>query len=429
MGLVADITTCKTGTGVAGSTVDVVLTNHADANKAPKVIWVYAIGRTDDTDAQGAANLNFSYGFATSTSKRRALGGQSQTAVSPTSADSMMRDDCVMASLDTSGVVNGRLDVNAIATGSVQFIVDQQFPSDFTCLVIALGGTDITDTTIVDFTAQTQAVSVGFLAEYIEGMSMFTNSITFPLSRTFLVNSLGRCDGNTLLNQVLGEIINDASVTADTAASLNDVNFAESHVVGGPVVRMAITAVSATGFTVTVAEGSSAVRLVSALCIGGRFKLATGNVLSQTDTVTAAEASMSFSPVLTNVWSHCAAETATDANNAPAALSVGSFLSFGTSNACIAYVDPETNPSSTATAINLNNCYVNLADDGSIDGSGEATGGEVPPTTGFRILMNDADPSQAFLAYVSFGDSGLPDVTKVLNVGRRGGGVGFRKWN
>jgi hypothetical protein len=436
MGLVADIITFKTGTGIAGSTVDLSFPNHETAEETPKVLWFYGVGRTDITDAVGAIDVNSHYGFTVSTTKRRVLAGQSATGISPSSTDAAFRNDAVMLSLSALGAVNGLLDLNSLSVGAGQVVVDQQFAADLTVVCVALGGSEISNADIVDFNVVSGStggfsITVGFVPKYIEVLSPFRTGGFQTLSATW-TGSIGRCDTSSFLNQCLGYGTIDASATVDSFRSLNDVNWYEYHNAAANVdVRGRVTALTANGFTHTVQEeGVAGTRQLSALCLAGFFLMSMGNFNTPTDTTTTSDVSMTFSPVLTHLWGHCTTETTANTNQAVMRISIGSFLDYGSgSQAGIAWVDPETNPSSSASAFSISDSYLDIADDGTLDASGGADGGEVPPETGFRFKMSDDDAGAAFVTYVSFGDSGLSDVIKRMNVGRRGGGVGFRKWN
>lgn len=108
----------------------------------PKALFFIINGLPNFTSSI-STNARFCYGFATSTSDRRCVGLQSVDAAASADTQEIYRADAVLATVNTAGAVDGRLDLNSITSGGFTLIVDDTAPVDLLVIWYAWGGTDI----------------------------------------------------------------------------------------------------------------------------------------------------------------------------------------------------------------------------------------------------------------------------------------------
>jgi hypothetical protein len=129
------------GTGGATTTVPVT-----GVGFQPKVLLFWWSGRTESTDTAGAADHQRGFGFAVSTTDRRAGCSWSEDAVATAQSNSAHRDDAAICS--TTGptdAIDGLADLNSMDADGFTMIIDDAFATNLRIGFLALGGTTITN--------------------------------------------------------------------------------------------------------------------------------------------------------------------------------------------------------------------------------------------------------------------------------------------
>jgi hypothetical protein len=419
MTFAADVVSFSTGTSTVGTTIDVSLPKHAAISLAPKVVIAVISARTSLTDANGAADGLLSRGFAVSTASRRCVAAQSATGVNPTSADCIQRNDALLTSVSNS----------MSSTGTIQLIVDQQYSASQTGLLIVLGGTDISNATIVDVNLGTSSgnldvTTVGHPARYIE--FLYAVNATVNTMTANAVFCAGRCYVPDLVNHTIGWRCNDNVTPSNTARYCNDLEAgALVNSVTTTSGRFAVTGSLANGFSINRLEALGTARTVYALVLDGTFNCKLGTFLSQTDTTTEVQTALGFGLGCGELWSHCAAESTQDTPQDGAEISLGLYQGPLSSavNAALSLTDPDNGAASaTATAIDFSDDYVNLDSSGAIEGSMQLIAGS-NPANALLHKMSDADPSQNFLLYSAFGPSATDVIADLFSGKAWGSGL------
>lgn len=409
MGLVAAKATGQTGTAVAGTTIDVALDL---GGLTPVVFWVRMIGRTETTNAVGSGQCVISRGFGVSASSRRCLAGETNNGVSPTQGDRVMRNDAILASISNAGVINGRLDVNAVSANSIQFIVDQQFSTNYAFEVEALAGSDITNAACVTWThaagtGNQDVTTVGFDgARYVESMSD-SRSSDDNAAGALLAFYYGRAYVPDAANSLTSTINFDNVSPSDSAAYANDSEHLTYYAsTSATIGRFSVTAAVAGGFRINTVETNGGSRIVYSLVLAGSFLCKMGSAQTQTGTSNFT-ISPGFTPILSFVDSHCRAESAADTPDASAKISCGSFLGqFGHAQTAMGYSDMDAvSPAQVDTAVRYNAVYVNTTGAGAEQGVMAVTTPAAMVRDDVTFVMLDPDPSQAQFTWACFGSS------------------------
>ncbi len=436
MGLVADIVTFKTGTGAATTTIEVAVDL---GGLTPVVVWAWMVGRTDDVNAVGARDIVLSYGFGVSTTSRRCLPAQSDSGVTPSAADKTIRNDALLMSISTAGAIDGAMDINALSANNVQLIVDTQFPADYTCILVAMAGTDITSATIVDFSKSTTSgagirdLSLGVVPKYMETISVQSaTAIGTAAPSASIVATISRTVVAPAANQCLFFESSDNVAASDSLSYCNDaesiIGLATATSIG---TRGTVTGPSDAGDGVKIdyAENTTAATKYAALILTGPFRVAIGSTSTVTDASTVA-VDPGFIPVLTALWSHCNVESTLDSMQNGAEVSLGAFLGqTGSKQFSQGLNEPDNvNPTAGETFLRVDAPYANTDGAGAEEGVMEIITPAPLPATAWTFQMSNADSAANFVLWASFGEAS--DVTRRMHVGRlRRGGVGLRRWN
>lgn len=402
MALLSKAGSFSTTTAVATTTVP--LTGFGFT---PKAIVLWWSGRTDTSDAVGAANHQRGFGVAVSASSRHAITSQSQNGQAAAVADQGCLDTACVYTLTTAGATDGLLDVQSMDADGVTFIIDDAFATSLRVHYIAYGGDSITNVARGTFTELaapgTQNVTVGFTPDVVFSMHTATGGnpasgsdsrIGIGFAATPWANANNICwTGGT----------NDAATTMQALAYCRSgecVAMLDSTVANTNS-RYRITGTTSTQFTVDQIEGSVTSRTQFYLAIGGG-KWAAGSFLTETSTSTdITETGLGFEPRGVLLLSACRAENAADTVSDHDAWSMGAFDA--TSDIAQGVMDEDaTANSEVGTAIRFADCYVNLDTASAVEGAAHKT---AIGQDGFTMRMTDADPSQSFVGWVAAGSN------------------------
>lgn len=380
---------------------------------APKAFIIWSTGRTTSTDAVSVATMNTSIGFGVSPTSRRAIASQSVNASANAAADKYHTEDACFLRLSTTGAIQGALDVDSFDSDGITFIVDTQFGSNTRVFVLALGGADITDAAIITHVQPTagsvpfteDVTSIGFqpdtiitLSAYIStappgvlagggGGMAFTAGAT-PASVNWGARSL---DGGTTMN------------TYSVCKNGETIAAPDFQTSGAVMPRGTITSWLSNGFQWTWNEIDTNARRFFHLAIkGGSYKV--GSVLSLTNTTNDINSgSLGFSPKGAMLVSAMKAETGSDTTHDDNALSLGAFTSTSSRGAAAHFDDDQIGTSVVGSAIEFDSVYIHMPNAANaVDGLADI---QAINADDFDLRMTEADPSQSFIAFWTFGDA------------------------
>jgi hypothetical protein len=402
MGFVSAVTSFSTGIGAVASTIDVPLRL---GGLTPKVIWCIAFGRTDTSDAAGAANAVYCRGFSVGNGGSRAVGGFIQNAASPTNCWVVPVDTGCVVSLSSAGAVNGQLEVNSFGADTVQFVVGVQFTASLRVHILALAGTDITHASAVTFTPSSSGnydvTSHGHPGTFFEILSAWnpTNSVQSLVGRM----SVGRALANASQHLFAFAERDDLSPSGSVSAAYS------GEVLGlvavGPAIirRSAFISSLANGFRMNVTETGSG-QNVYALVLNGTFRVAIGDF----DSATVPGNILfdpGFVPSATDFISACVPKTSADVAQNHAAMSMGFAQGqFGHMQLSQSFLSVDAvSPSDVSTAVDFNSIYLKLASGGSVDGEAGVIAPNVPSTpTQVSITQSNLDAAANMVGWVAF---------------------------
>lgn len=382
------------------------------------------------------ADANFGIGLFTGTAARRAYNAQLDHAVTANNnRDTVWRNDACVVTLDTAAALGGLADVDAIFANGFRLIIDDQFPAALVVGWLAVGGTDIANVAVVDWTERATNgdtdVATGFaLNTGIDDKAVIAVGIRSTAASGTAASdsaiSLGIAAGNSIAQATAGMSGDDAtdpSLTCGYGISGQLVSLLGNDVV---VTRNRVSSWLADGFRVTTDETDGSAYRYSALVIkGGRWEV--GNFLTRTDTTKTDEAT-TYVPKGLLALSAVRAESTSDTTTAGAELSVGAAAG---ANARWASLIRDADASAAADvghSLVDTAFYTNIAATAAtVDGLCDLVDFVPASGNGFTFVMDDADPAQSFVAYLvgaeapaaSFDAALMQAIVPRLDVARR----------
>lgn len=417
MALFRDCGTVDITTGAAGTTFTVTTTDPDAGTFEPKFILFWFTGRSDTIDAAGTANIHAGLGMAASTSSRRAVAIESIDDVGTTDSTRAQQSDCCIVEIAGAGAdtVTGKVDLDAMLSTGFRLVVDDAFTAGRRVHWLALGGDDITNVelgnlTLTAATGDQSVTSLAFQPDCVIFIGAGYQSNT-SADDTEAVLSFGVAAGTAAGdNACLVGATKDNVGTSITSSycldgeSTSSIDTDNSDSVNR---RGRVTEFLSNGFTVNRSEGAVATGLYYAAIKGPRFKLLT--LTTETDTVTSiAVTGAGFQPKAAIFASHCRAESTANAVTAHLEMSVGFAVSASVRGAQAANDEDNLPTSDTGTAVEHDAVYANLSTSMAIEGLMDLVSFD---SDGFTCIMDDADPSQAFVWVLTIGataDTALP---------------------
>jgi len=375
----------------------------------PKAVIVWTSGHSNVTDGVATANMRRSMGFGVSTSSRCAVFTQSQDNQGSAVADTGYRTDCILGTLSTAGAVDGLLDISSFDSDGITFVVDDQFPANTAIFVLALGGSDITDAYVGNFQFNNSATAHDITAPGFQPDCAFFLSGSWndaiPAAFGWSQFSFGAATGATPVNAILWGGSEDGAAIMDTAGycKAGECAVGVNADIGTLDIRAYVSAWISNGFTIAYNEqglGGSGNYYVFYLALkGGKYYL--GDLLTQTDTTTdIVENGVGFSPTAVLFASACRAQSTADTCTAHDEMSIGAATS-PSARAAAGMVDEDNvTTSDVSIAGEFDEVYINLTLTSTVDGLMDVKSFDAG---GFTCIMDNADPSQAFVWYVAFG--------------------------
>lgn len=398
MAINAKVGSFNTGTGVATTTIAVT-----GVGFTPKIILFWWSGRTETVDTAGRATKFKGFGYAISTSDRRSATGSSLDAGAAADSAHTERSAACVVVLSAAGVLDGLLDLNSLDADGFTVVVDDQFTASYRIHYLALAGSELTNVvggahTLSVVGGNQSNATLAFQPDFIiffggrattedsvsADDSLFIGAAKSSSNRYVTVG--GSNDAATTMQTI--SYLFDGECIAQTAASMISIG-----------IRFDFVSFNTDGFTINNLEGATAT-IVYFIAFKG-MSVVLGDLLTQTDTTTSiVESGFGFDPAAVLLVSHNKAKSTQDIVQDDDQLTIGAFTSPSDRVAMGVSDDDNVADSVVATAVEYDECYINLnPTDGTLQGLMDVTG----VGNGFTCIMDDADPAQAFVWYMAFG--------------------------
>ena len=392
----------NTGTGAPTTTIDVA---HG-LGVTPTFLILWCMGQTGTTDVLGRKTMLRSFGIAVSTSSRATVGSRSEDTPTAMVTDRHYRTDACLVEV-TNGGVAGLLDVNALDSTNIQFIIDATWGSDVRVMGFVGAGTDNTfiGEAALNTSVSTQDITApGFTCTADQGFVFFMATgldTAPPVSAIDSQLCIGCATDSAAGKQwVWAGGSNDGAANAQTLAYCKSGQIVTKYDSG---VLAHDTAVSfngfiTNGFQLNITDAPPAALRVPYLIVkGGRWQC--GNFLTQTDTTTdITVSSLPDTPLGGLLVSASRAESTAATPTDDDAISLGAVIS-DTVECCQAAMDDDAAGTAVVGAgFEGDACYLNLSNTVTLEGRMDCrsvTG------TGWTFRMDDADTAQSFVGFLA----------------------------
>lgn len=396
--------TFLTSTAGAGNTVVVT-----GVGFTPKAVIFYWVGRTEAIDTIGRASHFRGFGFACSPTDRRAICVTSADAVASSNGGRHHTDAACVISSTNAGVLDAALDLQSMDADGFTLVIDDNWLRNQRIGFLALGGSDLTNAatgalTEPGATGNADTTSLAFQPDCVLFISN-GESVAPPAGDATISNcSFGAAVSSAQRGIWMGAQ-DDSSGTMDARSYCIGTECAgiQDDTVGGSIVARAdFVSFLSNGFRLNWLEISGAARYYHFLALkGGSFRV--DNLLTQTDTVTdIVESGFGFAPTGALLLSAGKAQDVADTATAHDRLSVGAFSGVTQRNAQAVLDEDALADSEVTTALEFDAVYANISTSSTIDGLMDVKSIDAD---GFTMIMDDADPAQAFVWYLAVGDA------------------------
>lgn len=385
----------------------------------PKAVLLFWNGRSEATDTVGLLDSHAGIGCAISTTMRFASNTFYDQGTTNCIVGSRYTNAGCMLTNDATGAETGRVDFDSFLADGVRFVIDDVLVADIKVMVVAFGGTDLTNVFAGTYLTGTATGNVDFTGVGFDpgddSLCIFFNNAldhgAAPPSNPedIAAPMFGAARTKTGSIQQFVTTINsdDDSATMDTDShSIDGICLASMDQVGdvGLGVRASFVQSITDGFRLNIAELAGAFdrQFFVLILKGGQYHL--GDLTTQLDTTTdMVESGFGFQPKGALFISHCLAKSTSDTTQAGAQLSIG-FCTSTTDEIALGFHDENgTGNMETEAAIRYSDVYVNLDAAAGVEGAMRAQ--SFPDSDGFTMRMSDADPSATFVWYIAFGDA------------------------
>lgn len=390
-----------TGTGAAASTV--VITG---VGFQPKAILFFWSGRSESVDTIGRASHYRGFGVACTTTDRRAIAGNSDDAAAASNANAAHDNAACILSVSGAAtpLIDGQMDLQSMDADGFTLVVDDQMPRSLRVHYLALGGDSMVSVISGQFqeaaaTGNQDTTGLGFQPD---GIIFFSTqaSAAPPSAASGGFFTLGAATGAA--NQaVRASRSRDAQATMSASSyAVNDECFASlANSTLAVQSRAQFVSFLADGFRINWVERVATQYVHYIAFKGGNYLVS--DLLTQTDTVTdIVEGSFGFQPSAALFLSNGLTESTVDTVQSDDRLSIGAFSSLTNRGAQATLDETAIADSEITTAIEFDAVYANIKTDSTIDGLMDIKSID---SGGFTMIMDDADPAQAFVWYMAFG--------------------------
>jgi len=383
----------------------------------PVAYLVFWNGRTEGVDTVGLLDCHLGVGAATSASVRAAADVFYDQGTTTCLGGSGKTPNGVVTTYDAGGGQTGRADHDSFLSDGIRLIIDDQFPVSLRILIVAFGGSDITNVDVREFVTGT---GTGTLNCTGLGFNPGTNSCVFFFGMPEILTT-GETGNEDQLQLMFGAARTASAIqqyvtvlnSDDDSATMDVDSYSKSGECLATIapagaascnMRAAMVGPITDGFQLNVTENSTATAkpFFAVTIKGGSWHL--GDLLTQTDTTTdIVESGFGFQPRGAMFLSHCLAQSTADTPQLFGHFSVGACTSTSDEIA-LGFIDEDaTGNMETAAAIEHDAVYANISTAAAIEGLMVAI--TFPQSDGFTMEMSDADPAQSFVWYVAAGDT------------------------
>ena len=269
------------------------------------VVWITGLSSATDTTSN-TTDGRVSIGFATNASDRRCQGFLDVDAAGTMDTQEIYRDDAVVATVDAAGAVDGRLDISAIDSTTITFIVDDPAPVNLRVFWAAWGGGDITNAATGEIT---EPAATGNQSYTVTGSFQPTVGLFAGCQLTTAPPTAGVADAGLMFGAATGtgtgnqwvEAINsdEASANVDSDKYSRGDECMAMIVSGGgnPDARAAFNGFDSVGFDLDwTARAVTNRRYIYLVIAGGQWKAGSYNINVGTVGNTATVSGLAFRP-------------------------------------------------------------------------------------------------------------------------------------
>lgn len=413
----------NTGTGAVSSTIAVT-----GVGFQPKVVFLWFTGRSDSSDAIGRADILRGFGVAISTTDRRAIASFSDDAAADSATGRTASTVACLVTVNAADTQDGALDHQSMDSDGFTLVVDDQLPADLRVSYLALGGDSLTNYVTGGITEpgatgnQDYTVSGSFQPDCVLFFSISHTANAGAGGSMFMLGAATASGAQAVLSNTSRDAV--ASTTTRMYCT-NDECVALMASTASTTGRAAFVQFNSDGFRLNWTERAAS-RLIHYIALkGGNFLV--GDLLTRTDGNDIAETGFGFQPAGAMFVSHGTTESTSDTAQNHDRLSLGAFDSTSSRNVQGNLDENNLTDSEATTAIEFDAVYVNIKTDSTIDGLMDIKSVE---SDGFTTVMDDVDPSQAFVWYLAFGPAAVAgglvpigDMGGNFNRGLKGGFV------
>lgn len=406
----------NTGVITVASTDTVGTTKVVTCGFQPSLVLFWATGQGSASDGITNQTARYGFGAATSTSVRYAMGTISTHAAATIDAGRASRSDACFVTVSAAGTADGLLDISSFDATGFTAVVDDQFPVNMAISYMAIGGAEITDIALgltnvptANVTGNWDTTGLSFQPDFLLLASnhLTSDPNTTSASRGFLSLGAATPSGQGAIAMGEGPESNATSLSKSYARG-DEVLVFLSDTPSAVNFQAAFSSFLSNGFRLNITNGAnSAYRVLYVAVKGGLWKV--DNLLTQTDTVTTiVETGFGFTPAGTMLFSHNLAQSTAGTVQADGRLSIGAFTSASERNAQALLMEDGLANMDVTTALEADEVYVNISSASAVQGLMDV---QSVDSGGFTLIMDDADPSQAFVWFFSFGNSAPSGVT------------------
>jgi hypothetical protein len=403
MALSAATGTLNVTTASAGNTVAV-----SGLGFQPSCLIFFWSGRT--ATGSGRASQQRGFGVAVSPTERWAVASQSVDAAASADTDAAHSESNCIITIDTAGAITGTMDLQSFDSGGFTLVIDAAFAANYLVHYLALGGSSLTGAKTGRFTATgtapvTQSVTVdtGFTPTCVLFAST-NHAANPPASQIDSRLGLGAMTGSTEEGAWTG----GSNSAANTMQTMSYCYGSECIALANSTMasvseRAEFSSFDTNGFTINWLERATAARIYYLALKGVDAFI--GNLLTQTDTTTAiAESGFGFRPSAVMAVSHGQAQSTQDTAQDHDMLSVGFAVSASARTCGTTHDEDGIADSQVTLAASTAAVYENIDTSNAVVGAMDVQSFD---SDGFTCIMDDADPSQAFVWYLALGPAAV----------------------
>lgn len=262
------------GAGAAGSTVDLT---DAGLGFTPASAFLFTVGRTETTSGTGGSiPVQGCEGLIGSDGTQGCVAWGMGSS-SPQRSQCIHYTTQVLVALPPTGATAGKASFNSFIANGVRLNIDQAFTADIRVMLLVLGGSALTQSTVKELSYPSAAgtfnwTSVGFQAT--AAILLGSRSVTAGTAIASINNAVGLVADNGaggISQGVVSWWVQDVASGAATAKryGYGAECVAQINATPATVIRAAATAFTSTGLTLNVLEGAASTSKLVGLFLQG----------------------------------------------------------------------------------------------------------------------------------------------------------------